>query len=143
MCVSPSASLYGRCLQETGDLAGARAAYEADVALFPEGADGRFRLAQLDFEAGELDRCEEQARARLERFARSQDVAKTHARLADVHLARDEPEAARVALETCVGVFPHYESLYTLSRVCARLGDDEAAARYLREHQVWRARAGR
>jgi len=135
--------LYGRCLQEVGDLDGARAAYEADVALFPDGADGRFRLAQLDFEAGQLDRCEANARACLGRFARPQDVAKTHALLADVHLARGDPEAARAALEACVGIFPHYEALYTLSRVCARLGDDAAAARYLEEHRVWRARAGR
>jgi len=135
--------LYGRCLQETGDLAGARAAYEADASLFPDQADGLHRLALLDLEEGDLDRCETRARAALERFERPRDLAKTHALLADVHLARGDRAAARAALERCVQAFPHYEALYKLSRVCAQLGDEPAAAHYLEEHRRWRARAGR
>ena len=135
--------LYGRCLQESGDLAGARAAYGADSELFPDEADGLYRLALLDLEEGDLEACERRARTALERFERPRDLAKTHALLADVHLARDDLQGARDALEACVGAFPHYEAFYKLSRACVRLGDDEAAERYLALHREWRARAGR
>ncbi len=134
---------YGRCLQETGDLTGARAAYEASNELLPDQAAGIFRLALLDMEAGDLELCESRARAALELFERPRDVAKTHALLADIHLARDEPELARDALVLCVETFPHYEVFYRLSRLSARLGEDEDAARYLEQHRIWRARAGR
>jgi tetratricopeptide (TPR) repeat protein len=135
--------LYARCLQETGDLAGGRAGYEADDLLFPTEPDAAYRLALLDFEEGDLASCEARARASLERFERPRDVAKAYALLADVLLVRDELGEARGALERCVELFPHYEAYYKLSRACARLGDEEAAERYLAEHRLWRARAGR
>lgn len=133
--------LYGRCLQETGELAGARAAYEADQLLFPDGGDGLFRLALLDFEEGRLEDSERRLGGALERFERPRDRAKVHAHLADVHLTRGELDAARSALELCVALFPHYEAFYKLSRLCTRLGDDAAAARFLDLHRQWRARA--
>lgn len=135
--------MYGRALQETGELEAARAAYEADGRLFPEGADGLHRLALLDLEEGALERCEERARKCLERFERPRDVAKARVLLAEVHLARGELEEARAELERAVSAFPHYEAFYKLSRLCARLGDEEAAERYLAEHERWRAEAGR
>lgn len=135
--------LLGRSLQERGDLAGAQAAYEADVRLIPDQGQGHFRLAQLELEAGELDACESRARLALERFIRPRDKAKTHALLADVAEARDDLQAARAELEHCVQLFPHYEAFYKLSRLCDQLGDQPAAERYLREHQLWRTRAGR
>lgn len=135
--------LYGRSLQETGDLEGARAAYEADDELFPAEGDAAFRLAQLDLESGDLASCEARARDALARFERPRDVAKTHALLGDVHLARDELGEARAAYERCVAAFPHYEVFYKLSRLCARMGDEEAAARFMEEHRRWRERAGR
>ena len=46
-------------------------------------------------------------------------------------------------MERCVQAFPHYEVFYKLSQLCSRLGDEDAAARYLQEHERWRARAGR
>jgi len=135
--------LYGRSLQETGDLVGARAAYEADSRLFPDEADGLYRLALLDLEQGDLPSAESRARACLERFQRPRDRAKAHALLADVHLAREDLPAARAELERCVATFPHYEAFYKLSRVCDRLGEREAAERYLAEHRAWREKAGR
>lgn len=135
--------LLGRCLQERGDLGGARAAYAADVRLIPDQGQGHFRLAQLELEAGEFGACESRARLALERFSRPRDKAKTHALLADVAEARDDLQAARAELERCVQLFPHYEAFYKLSRVCDHLGDHAAADRYLQEHQLWRTRAGR
>lgn len=135
--------LLGRCLQERGDLQAARAAYEADIRLLPDQGQGRFRLAQLDLEAGVLEACEAGARAALEHFTRPRDQAKTHALLADVMEARDDLAGARVELELCVQLFPHYEAFYKLSRLCGQLGDQAAAKRYLQEHQLWRTRAGR
>lgn len=135
--------LLGRSLQELGRLAPARAAYGVDSRLMPEQGDAHFRLALLDFELGELDASMDHARLALERFERPQDLAKVHAHLADLALAEGEHERARRELEKSVQLFPHYEALYELSRLCARAGDDEAAAAYLQAHQELRRRAGR
>ena len=135
--------LLGRCFQERGDLQAARAAFEADIRLLPDQGQGHFRLAQLELESGDLKACERRARAALERFTRLRDKAKTHALLANVFEARGDLPRARTELERCVELFPHYEALYKLSRICERLGDQAAAERYLEEHQLWRTRAGR
>lgn len=133
--------LLGRCLQETGDLRGARQAYSADGVLFPNGGDSPFRLALLDFEAGHLDACEERLTAALERFSTPREKAKVHAHRADLHLARGDLAAARLGLERCVSLFPHHEAFYKLSRVCSRLGDEAAASAALELHRSWRERA--
>ena len=82
--------LFGRSLQETGDLAGARAAYAADASLFPDQADGLYRLALLDLEEGALLTCVQRASACLERFTKPRDLAKTHALMGDVAAAMGE-----------------------------------------------------
>ena len=133
--------LLGRCLQETGDLQGAREAYTADGVLFPDGGDSPFRLALLDFEEGRLDDCEGRLTAALERFSAPRDKAKVLAHRADLHLARDDPAAARLSLEQCVSLFPHYEAFYKLSQICARLGDEAAASAARELHLLWRERA--
>lgn len=133
--------LLGRCLQETGDLQGAREAYIADGVLFPDGGDSPFRLALLDFEEGRLDTCEKRLTAAFERFSAPRDKAKVLAHRADLDLARGDLVAARLSLEQCVSLFPHYEAFYKLSQICARLGDEAAARAALEMHLSWRERA--
>lgn len=135
--------LFGRSLQETGDLAGARAAYAADASLFPDQADGLYRLALLDLEEGALLTCVQRASACLERFTKPRDLAKTHALMGDVAAAMGEDLEARRAYERCVELFPHYEVFYKLAQLCRRMGDEEAAVRNLELHAQWKRQAGR
>lgn len=135
--------LAGRCLQERGQLAAARAALEADINLRPKEGAGHFWLAQVLIETGDTGTCETHARAALQLYTRPQDLAKVHALLADIHLANDEPGPARQALERCVEIYPHYEAFYRLAQLCRGEGDVEAAERYLALHNEWRAKAGR
>ena len=132
--------LYGRCLQESGHLAGARAAYLIDQELFPAGGDAPFRLALMEFEAGQLDECERLLTLALKRFDTPRDQAKAHARLADVHCARGDWELGRQSLESCVALFPHYEAFYKLARIYERQGDTEAAQANHALHREWRER---
>ena len=75
---------------------------------------------------------------------RVKDVAKAHARLADVHLRRDELDAARSELRTATILWPqHYTAFYKLSRVLNRLGDRAAADEAFRQYRYWETRAER
>lgn len=138
------------CRYYMGDSAGARADFEAHLRLVPDDADSCFGLGVIALDEGRLDDADRELRQALqlstERFERGDesrraDVAKAHARLADVHLLRDDPEAARRELEAAVELYPaHYAAWYKLHQVLLRLGEDEAAAEALRQHDLWKER---
>ena len=59
---------------------------------------------------------------------RQSALARCHARLADVHFARDDYAAARASLIASTTIFPsNISAFYTLSLVERRLGNDAAA----------------
>ncbi len=141
--------LLGWCRFNLGDLSGAQAAFEAHLAAVPEEGDSHFGLGLIAFEEGELDAALTRFRRSIELHTavqaaqgidRSTDLAKAYARMADVHVQRENWEAARADLATCVGLHPpHYEAWYKLHQTLLQLGDERAAAQALREHDMWKA----
>jgi tetratricopeptide (TPR) repeat protein len=138
------------CRYYLGDLAGARADFEAHLALVPDDADSRFGLGVIALDEGRLDDAERELGRALERSSallgagddsRRADAAKAHARLADVRWLRDDAEGARRELEAAVELYPaHYAAWYKLHQVRLRLGDEQGAAEALRQHDLWKAR---
>jgi tetratricopeptide (TPR) repeat protein len=143
----------GYCLYYVGDLDGARDAFERHLAADPDEADSHFGLGLVEMEEGRLDEAEARfhraitltERLRTTRPAafasRRLDLAKSYARLADVHLARGDAAAARDALVRAVEINPAlYAAWFRLSTVHRRLGDDAAAAEALRVFEEARSR---
>ena len=140
----------GWCLYNLGDAEGARAAFEEHLKSAPEEGDSHFGLGLLELEAGRLDEAVERWRRSIELHQsaveergvdRSADIAKAHARIADVHLLREEWKQAREELVTCVGLYPpHHTAWYKLNQVLLELGEERAAAEALRQHDLWKAR---
>ncbi|MCZ6597127.1 MAG: tetratricopeptide repeat protein [Planctomycetota bacterium] len=140
----------GWCLYYEGRPAEARAAFEAYLEQEPEEGDAHFALGLIHLEEGELDDAERRFRraielnealARAGDRSRLPDASKAWARLGDVHAQREEHAEARQALERSVQLHPpHHTAWYRLSRVLTVLGEEEAAARAMQEHDRWLAR---
>ena len=139
---------HGWCLYYLGDMPGARAAFDRHVEAVPGEGDSHFALGLIAFNDDRLDDAQRRfARAielQRDKPNRRGDVAKAHARLADVHIRRDELEQARTQLLLATELWPqHYAAFYKLSRVLHRLGEDEAADEAFRQFRVWETRAVR
>jgi len=132
---------YGFTLFNLGRLDEARQAFEKYVAEGPEEAEAIFGLGLV---ALEQDRVDDAERSFLRAIALAQarapgpvisgdareDLARYHARLADVYLRRDDLPRARAALERSVELWPeHFEPWHKLARVLRRLGDAAGADR--------------
>lgn len=140
----------GWCLYNLGDVQGARGAFEEHLSRAPDEGDSHFGLGLVELEAGNLDeavvrwrRSIELHRAAVEASGvdRSADIAKAHARIADVHVLRGEWPQAREELMACVTLWPpHHAAWYKLHQVLLELGEERAAAEALREHDLWKAR---
>jgi tetratricopeptide (TPR) repeat protein len=138
------------CRYNLGDAAGARADFEAHLRLVPDEADSYFGLGVVALDEGRLADAERELRRslqlsteRVERGdeSRRADAAKARARLSDVYLLRDDPQAARLELEAAVELYPaHYTAWYKLHQVLLRLREDDAAAAALRQHDLWKER---
>ncbi len=142
----PTHHFLGWCLYYLGDMTRARAAFEDHLALMPDEGDSIFAIGLIDLDEDRLDDAETRFRRAIELQAsnprRVKDVAKAHARLADVHIRRDELGAARSELQVATEMWPqHYTAFYKLSRVLNRLGDTEAAAEAFRQYRYWEAQA--
>lgn len=151
--------IYGWCLWYLGEPDGAKAAFEATLALDPDERDAWFGLGLVAVDAADADeaeRCFAKSIALAEaELAKSdddpreaaqvrRDVAKAEAGLGDVALLREDYEEARRRFEACVRQLPSaYEAWFKLHRVCARLGDTVAAEQALRMHHEAKRRMGR
>lgn len=140
-----------------GELAGARREYEAYMQYAPDDPKGHYGLGLIDLDESRLDSAAGAFRRAIELFdalgredprqlaARQPELAECHARLGEVHFARDELEAARAELLRATSLCPgNISAFYTLSLVYRRLGDaaraDEAAGRYESARQAILAR---
>ncbi len=142
----PTYHFHGWCLYYLGDMQGARAAFDRHLAFLPGEGDSHFALGLIALDDDRLD----DARQRFSRAIelqqnhprRAREVSKAHARLADVHIRRDELEAARDELRFATALWPqHYTAFYKLSRVLNRLGENKAADEAFRLYRKWEARA--
>jgi len=135
---------YGFTLFNLGRLDEARTAFERYLAQGPEEAEAVFGLGLV---ALEQDRVDDAERSFLRAITLAEakgmgpvmpamstdareDLARYYARLADVHLRRDDLPKARAALERSVELWPqHFEPWHKLARVLRRLGDAAGADR--------------
>lgn len=126
---SHASHYLGWCRYYLGDLPGARAAFEAHAAAFPDYDDTQFALGLIAYEEDRLPDAEGRFRRALELLSKdrspatAKERAKNLARLGDVLLRQDRlPDAERCYREA-VGLWPtHGEAWSKLARVLDRQG---------------------
>ena len=142
----PTHHFLGWCCYYLGDTAASRQAFERHLQMAPSEGDSHFGLGLLDLDEDRLDAAEARFRRAIElqqdNPARDADVAKAHARLADVFIRRDQLDEARWHLEQATTLWPqHYAAFYKLSRVLTRLGENDQAQEAHRLYRLWQKRA--
>lgn len=135
-----------------GDLEGAARGVAKYIELDPTEGDAFFLAGLLDLEADRLDsaqvnfeRAASLLRAAFEASGGAKDflqpeIGKAYARLAEVHERRGDPERAALSLREAITVYPPlYTAWFRLHGLLKELGDDEAAAQALEQHDHWKA----
>ena len=138
----------GWCRYYLGDLDGARRAFEAHAAAFPEYDDTQFALGLVAFDRDEIDEAERRFRRALELLGRTEGTAGTGrerakclARLGDVALRRGDLETAERDARAAVELWPdHHEAWAKLARVLDRQGRARDAAEARAQQQAALAR---
>lgn len=149
----PARRYLAECRFLLGDLAGARREYAAWVEADAREPMGQLGLGVVALEEARTDEAEQHLRRALALFAeleardprrfqaRRADRADCHARLADLHLARGEYEAARDELLASTRIEPgHISAFHALSLVYRRLGEERLAGEALAHYERERAR---
>ncbi|MEW6071708.1 MAG: tetratricopeptide repeat protein [Planctomycetota bacterium] len=142
----------GQCLARLGESERARAALLAFDSLRPGGGDTAFYLGRLDIEEGDAAAAIPRFQQALAAYAGENrptpalDQARVQASLGEAYQMTGDLEAARTALAASVELNPRDPTAhYALSRVLARLGDPEGAAKAeaaFEQARAARARAG-
>lgn len=130
----------GYCLFMLGDLRGARREYEAFLSIVPREPKAHYGLGLVALEETKLEEAATSFLRAIELFdelgrsdpgqvaGRQPELAECHARLAEVHFARADYEAARAELLLATTICPgNISAFYALSLVHRRLGDEELA----------------
>ena len=131
---------HGWALYHLGRLQEAEAAFRKHAASAPRAAGTWFALGLIALEdqrLGEAESLLARARDLQARDSRKQkELAKTLARLGEVHSLQGRLGQAREDLEEAARIWPgHYNAHYKLYRVLLRLGDKDAAESALKRHQ--------
>jgi tetratricopeptide (TPR) repeat protein len=137
----------GFALLNLGRLDESRRELEAFAAQAPPDSEAHFGLGLVAIEQDRPDDAEREigraiAIARVK--ADAGDLARYHARLADVLVRLDRLPAARASLEASIALVPdHFEVWHKLARVLRRQGDAAGADRaQARSDELFRARTG-
>lgn len=137
----------GYCLYNLGELPEARRAFETHLRADPNEGDSHFGIGLIDLEEGRLDdararfitsiELNEQAAAKDPRKrSRAREIAKGHARIADIDMMQDRWVEARAELLLATSQWPdHYEAWHKLAMVQERLGDKQAAEQARKMHE--------
>lgn len=141
----------GRTQLMLGQLEAARHEFEAFAGIDPLEPKAVYGLGLIELEHTRLEPAATEFRRALELFeilkkenppmyrARASERAQCYARLADVHFARDEYEAARENLLQATTIAPdNISAFYALSLVHRRIGDDASADRALARYETRR-----
>ena len=142
----PTHHFYGWCLYYLGEPAEARSAFQEHLRLAPTEGDSHFGLGLLAMDADQLDEAERRFRQAIDLQSdnprRQMDVAKAHARLADLYIRREQLQSAKTHLQTATDLWPqHYAAYYKLHLVLNRLGEPEAAVEAFQQYRLWQQRA--
>jgi tetratricopeptide (TPR) repeat protein len=142
---------YAESLFMLGDVEGARREHEAWLDANPDDPVAHYSIGLVDLEEANLDDAASRFRTAIGLFDRMRETdprryaaqsaarARCHARLADVHFARDDYEAARDELIESTTIEPRNISAYfTLSVVYRRLGEPELAEDALEHYEAAR-----
>lgn len=137
---------HGWALYHLGRLREAEAALRKHAAAVPRTAGTWFGLGLIALEGNRLGEAESFLMKARELQAsdprKKKELAKTLARLGEVHALQGGLEPARKELEEAVRAWPgHYNAHYRLYRVLLRLGDKDAAESALKRHQEIAAEA--
>lgn len=149
----------GDSLFRLGRLDEARREFEAFLGVVPSEPKAHYQLGLVDVEESKLADAEARFRRAIALMddlrqrdprataTRAPELASYHARLADVHSARGDYEAARSELLLATELCPeNISAFYTLSVVQRRLGEDALAdaalARYESAREAILARQG-
>ena len=102
-------------------------------------------IALEDHRLGEAESLLDKARWIQDANSKKQkELAKTMARLGEVHILQDRLKLARKDLEEAVRIWPgHFNANYKLYRVLLRLGEQEAAQATLERHQALAEASGK
>jgi tetratricopeptide (TPR) repeat protein len=132
------------CEYWLGDFAAARADFERHLEFSDEG-DSHFGLGAIALELGDFEGARAELQRALEIFegriaagelAAGVELAKAHARLADLDIAVDDNSAARAHLEASLRLDPAHPAVwFKLYNVALDSGDDELAARAKAEYE--------
>ncbi len=142
----PTYHFYGWCLYYLGETEQARTAFQEHLRLAPTEGDSHFALGLLAMDADQLDEAERRFRQAIDLQSdnpkRQRDVAKAHARLADLYIRREQLESAKTHLQTATNLWPrHYAAYYKLHLVLNRLGEPEAAEEAFQQYRLWQQQA--
>jgi tetratricopeptide (TPR) repeat protein len=153
VAVDPSFSLThhfrGWALYYMGELDAAKESFERFLVMMPNEPDSLFALGLIALDEDELVQAEDYLQRSLNVLKSQGDsgggdrkaLSKAHTRLGEVYERTDRLEEARQQMTRAVELFPdHYESMYKLSRVLARLGRTEEAQQAYDAYEATRNR---
>jgi tetratricopeptide (TPR) repeat protein len=139
----------GWALYYMGDLDAAKESFERFLVMMPDEPDSLFALGLIALDEDELPQAEDYLQQSLRALqaqagpggADRKALSKAHTRLGEVYERTDRLEDARQQMTRAVELFPdHYEAMYKLSRVLARLGRTEEAQQAYDAYEATRNR---
>lgn len=139
------------CSLQLGQLERARELFQTHLEFEPDEGDSYFGLGLIAIELGLHGEAQTQLERAIARFkdkaarlgtGQEADLAKCHARLSDVALARGDREKAVDELQRCVELYPaHVTAYYKLFRLYESLERPAEAQAALRQYSTWKRKA--
>ncbi len=142
----PTFHFQGWCLYYLGEIDSSYNAFKEHLKLSPKEGDSIFGLGLIEMELDQLDEAESHFQTAIalqkDNPRRVKDVAKIHARLADIFIRRDNFIQAEEELMQAVNLWPqHYLAYYKLYVVLNRLGKEVQAQEAYRLYKRGQAQA--
>lgn len=142
----PTFHFQGWCLYYLGEIDDSYAAFKEHVRLSPNEGDSMFGMGLIEMELDQLDEAEKNFQTAIDlqkdNPRRVRDVAKVHARLADIFIRRENFNQAQDELEQALKLWPqHYIAHYKLSVVLNRLGKELEAQEAYKRYKSGKAQA--